>query len=171
MQDRNTMALFYHTFIESSLSFFSVSWFASLSVKNKNSLNHIVKRPCKLIGESQLNLGSLCTVTADTGFSAIICTLCTLRFSFSPLDAGGQSQGIKMKQSCNHPGQQVVHTITQGDFYCFYSICFYLQTVFFGVWLYVFHHSYCYLLCVYALWDICFDSTYSQVQNQNLCHV
>lgn len=59
------MAPFYHAFIEFILSFSSVSWFASLSVKNKNSLNHIVKRSCKLIGESQLNLASLCT----TGYS------------------------------------------------------------------------------------------------------
>ena len=59
--DKTMMTLFYHAFIESILSFSLVSWFGSLSVKHKNSLNQIVKWSGKLIGESQPNPLSLYT--------------------------------------------------------------------------------------------------------------
>ena len=58
--DKTMMTLFYRAFIESILSFALVSWFASLTVKNKNSLNQIVNWASKLIGgESQQNLATL----------------------------------------------------------------------------------------------------------------
>ncbi len=37
--DKTMMILFYRAFIESVMSFSLVSWFGSLSLKNKNSLN------------------------------------------------------------------------------------------------------------------------------------
>ncbi|KAK0152128.1 hypothetical protein N1851_006493 [Merluccius polli] len=43
-------------FIESVISFSLVSWFSNLPLKNKNSLNQIVRWASRLIGEPQLNL-------------------------------------------------------------------------------------------------------------------
>ncbi len=47
--------LFYQAFIEPILSFSLVSWFGNLPLKNRNSLNQIIKWDGKRIGESQLN--------------------------------------------------------------------------------------------------------------------
>lgn len=41
--DRHMLTLFCYAFIESIMSFSIVVWYGSLSVKNKNSLNQIVK--------------------------------------------------------------------------------------------------------------------------------
>ncbi len=57
--DKTMMILFYRAFIESVMSFSLVSWFGSLSLKNKNSLNQIVKWASKIIGESQPSLAGL----------------------------------------------------------------------------------------------------------------
>ncbi len=53
--DKTTMTLFCRAFTESILSFSLVSWFGSLSVKNRNSFNQIVKWSNMLSGESELN--------------------------------------------------------------------------------------------------------------------
>ncbi len=57
--DKTMTILFYRAFIESVMSFSLVSWFGSLSLKNKNSLNQIVKWASKIIGESQPSLAGL----------------------------------------------------------------------------------------------------------------
>jgi len=57
--DKSMMTLFYRAFIESVLSFSFVAWFGNLSLKNKNSLNQIVRWASKIIGEPQLNLAGL----------------------------------------------------------------------------------------------------------------
>jgi hypothetical protein len=59
--DKTIMTLFYRAFIESIVSFSLVSWFGSLSIKNRNSLNQVVKWSSKLVGESQPNPASLYT--------------------------------------------------------------------------------------------------------------
>ena len=59
--DRTMMTLFYRAFIESVLTFSLVSWFGNLPVKERNSLNQIIKWSGRLIGESQLCLQSLYT--------------------------------------------------------------------------------------------------------------
>lgn len=59
--DKQMMNLFYHAFLESVLSFALVSWFGNLSVKNKNSLNQIVKWSSKLTGVSLANLEAVYT--------------------------------------------------------------------------------------------------------------
>jgi len=63
--DKSMMILFYHAFVESVLSFSLVSWFGNLSLKNKNSLNQIVRWASKIIGESQLNLVFLVTLYSN----------------------------------------------------------------------------------------------------------
>ena len=68
--NKSIMTFFYHAFIELVLLFTRAAWFGTLSLKNKNSLNQIVKWSSRLIGEP---------------------THCTLSFSFSPLAAGLQS--------------------------------------------------------------------------------
>lgn len=57
--DRKLLTMFYRCFIESVISFSLVSWFSNLSLKNKNSLNQIVRWASKLIGQPQLNLEPL----------------------------------------------------------------------------------------------------------------
>ena len=47
--DKSIMTLFYHAFIKSIVSFSLVSWFGSVSVKSRNSLNQVVKLSSKLI--------------------------------------------------------------------------------------------------------------------------
>ena len=59
--DRKMITVFYSYFIESVISFSLVSWFSNLPLKNKNSLNQIVRWDSRLIGEPQLNLESLHT--------------------------------------------------------------------------------------------------------------
>ena len=59
--DRKLLTMFYRCFIESVISFSLVSWFSNLPLKNKNSLNQIVRWASRLIGEPQLNLGTLYT--------------------------------------------------------------------------------------------------------------
>lgn len=59
--DKTIMTLFYHAFIESVLTFSFVSWFGNLPLKERNSLNQIVKWSGWLIGETQLCLESLYT--------------------------------------------------------------------------------------------------------------
>ena len=59
--DRTMMTLFYHAFIESVLAFSLVSWFGNLPLKERNSLNQIIKWSGRLIGETQLSLESLYT--------------------------------------------------------------------------------------------------------------
>lgn len=46
--DKTMMILFYRAFIESILSFCLVSWFGNVSLKNRNSLNQIVKWSSRL---------------------------------------------------------------------------------------------------------------------------
>ncbi len=53
------MIIFYRAFIESVMSFSTVSWFGSLSLKNKKSLNQIVKWASKIIGEYESSLAGL----------------------------------------------------------------------------------------------------------------
>ena len=50
---------FYHALVVSVLSFALPAWFGNLSLKNKGSLNQIVKWPSRLIGEPQLNFVTL----------------------------------------------------------------------------------------------------------------
>ena len=71
--DETITTLFYRAFIESIVSFSLVSWFGSLSVKNRNSLNRVVKWSSRLIGESQLNPASLYTrqVQRKTDFQVL----------------------------------------------------------------------------------------------------
>ena len=57
--DKTMMSLFYCAFIESILTFSLASWFGKISLKNKNSLNKIVKWSGKLIGEPQPNMEAL----------------------------------------------------------------------------------------------------------------
>ena len=59
--DKTMMSLFYCAFIESILTFSLASWFGNISLKNKNSLNKIVKWSSKLIGEPQPNMEALYT--------------------------------------------------------------------------------------------------------------
>ena len=59
--DKTMMSLFYCAFIESILTFSLASWFGNISLKNKNSLNKIVKWSGKLIGEPQPNMEALYT--------------------------------------------------------------------------------------------------------------
>lgn len=58
---KNSKILFYWAFTTLILSLSLVSGFGSLSVKNRNSLHHVVKWSSKLMGESQLNPTCLCT--------------------------------------------------------------------------------------------------------------
>ena len=60
-RDKTMMSLFYCAFIESILTFSLGSWFGNISLKNKNSLNKIVKWSGKLIGEPQPNMETLYT--------------------------------------------------------------------------------------------------------------
>ena len=53
--DSKMPTMFYHCFIESVISFSMVSWFSNLSLKNKKSLDQIVRWASRLIGEPQLN--------------------------------------------------------------------------------------------------------------------
>ena len=55
------MTLFYHAFIEPVLALSLVSWFGNLPLKERNSLNQIIKWSGRLIGETQLSLESLYT--------------------------------------------------------------------------------------------------------------
>ncbi|KAK0140220.1 CMP-N-acetylneuraminate-beta-galactosamide-alpha-2,3-sialyltransferase 1 [Merluccius polli] len=59
--DRKMLTMFYRCFIESVISFCLVSWFSNLPLKNKNSLNQIVRWASRLIGEPHLNLETLYT--------------------------------------------------------------------------------------------------------------
>ena len=58
---KTMMTFFYHAFIESVLSSCLVSWFGNLPLKERNSLNQIIKWSGRLIGEPQLGLESLYT--------------------------------------------------------------------------------------------------------------
>lgn len=51
---------FYQSFIESLLNFSSICWFHNLSIKDRNSLNNIVKICSKIIGVKQRDLNVLC---------------------------------------------------------------------------------------------------------------
>ncbi len=57
--DKTMLILFYRTFIESILSFSLVSWFGNLTLKDKNSLNQVIKWAGRLIGEPQLTMSAL----------------------------------------------------------------------------------------------------------------
>ena len=57
--NKSIVTLFYNAFIESVLLFTLAAWFGNLSLKNKNSLNQIVKWSSRLIGEPQLNVEAL----------------------------------------------------------------------------------------------------------------
>ncbi len=46
-----TLIMFYHTYIESVLSFCLVSWYGNLSLKSRNSIDQITKWASSLIGE------------------------------------------------------------------------------------------------------------------------
>lgn len=78
--DRTIMILFYRAFIESVLTFSLVAWFGNLALKNRNSLNLIVKWSSRLIGEPQSSLESLYNRQLDRITSSI------LRDRFHPLN-------------------------------------------------------------------------------------
>ena len=52
------------------------SWFGNLSLQDKNSLNQIIKRAGRLIGESQLNMSALfdaqLQLKASTNLNAVV---------------------------------------------------------------------------------------------------
>lgn len=70
--DKSIMILFYHAFIESILSFALAAWFGNLTLKNKNSLNKIVKWSSRLIGDPQLNVETLYTKQLQRITSSIL---------------------------------------------------------------------------------------------------
>ena len=70
--DKSIMTLFYHAFIESVLSFALAAWFGNLTLKNKNSLNQIVKWSSRLIGEQQPNVETLYTKQVQRLTSSIL---------------------------------------------------------------------------------------------------
>jgi len=92
------MILFYHAFVESVLLFSLVSWFGNLSLKNKNSLNQIVRWASKIIGESQLNLVDLYSNQLHHKASAIIgdCSH-PLHSEFQLLPSGCQFAAIRCR--------------------------------------------------------------------------
>jgi len=51
--------MFYHTFIESMLSFATVVWYGHISLKAKNQLDQIVKWSGRLRGKSKPGVASL----------------------------------------------------------------------------------------------------------------
>ncbi len=53
------LSCFYHSFIESLLTFSFICWYNGLAVKERNSLNQIVKVCSKIIGVQLKDLGSL----------------------------------------------------------------------------------------------------------------
>ncbi len=57
--DKTLLILFYRAFIESVLSFALVSWFANLTLQDKNAPDQIVKWAGRLIGEPQLTMTAL----------------------------------------------------------------------------------------------------------------
>lgn len=59
--DRTMMTLFYHAFIEFVLTVSLASWFRNLTLRERSSLNQIIKWSGRLIGEPQLCLESLYT--------------------------------------------------------------------------------------------------------------
>ena len=58
--DQNILTLFYKSFIESVLSFSFICWFHSLGVKNKNSLQRIVRIASKITAVPQRDLAFSC---------------------------------------------------------------------------------------------------------------
>ena len=56
---KETMCMFYQSFIESILTFSFICWFGGLSIKDKNCLYNIVKVCSKIIGIRQRDLSSL----------------------------------------------------------------------------------------------------------------
>lgn len=69
--DKTMLVLFYRTFIESVLSFALVSWFANLTLQDKNALGQIVKWAGRLIGEPQLSMTALYEAQLQRKASAI----------------------------------------------------------------------------------------------------
>ena len=64
---RNTLQMFYKSFIQSVLTFSFLCWYSpSLSVKNRNKLGSIVKRASKAIGIQQESMSSIFECSART---------------------------------------------------------------------------------------------------------
>ena len=57
--DRSLMTLFYKSFIESVFTFSCICWYASLSLKQKNTLAMVNKVSSKIIGIQQVKLNEL----------------------------------------------------------------------------------------------------------------
>lgn len=57
--DRTLMNMFYRAFIESILSFSLVSWFGQITLRQRKSLEQVIKWSSRLLGESQLSLAAL----------------------------------------------------------------------------------------------------------------
>ena len=58
--DQKILTLFYKSFIESVLSFSFICWFHSLGVKNRNSLQRIVRIASKITAVPQRDLALFC---------------------------------------------------------------------------------------------------------------
>ena len=58
--DRKILTLFYKSFIESVLSFSFICWFHRLGVKNRNSLQRIVRIASKITAVPQRDLAPFC---------------------------------------------------------------------------------------------------------------
>ena len=58
--DKTILNLFYKSFIESVLCSSFICWYFNLSVKNKNSLQKIVRVSSKIIGETQTDITQFC---------------------------------------------------------------------------------------------------------------
>ena len=87
--DKKLLRMFYRCFVESIISFSLVSWFGSLPLKNKSSLNQIVKWASKLIGEQQLNIDSLYEVQLHRLVGSILRDVShPLHGEFQPLPSG-----------------------------------------------------------------------------------
>ena len=87
--ERRMLTLFYSAFIESVLSFSIGVWYGSLSVKNKNSLNQIVRWASRIIGVNQKNLGSIYTNQLYRKASTVLSDLShPLRIDFKLLPSG-----------------------------------------------------------------------------------
>ena len=87
--ERKLLTMFYRCFIESVISFSLVCFYGNLPLKNKNSLNQIVRWASKLIGEPQLNVESLYNGQLQRLARSIINdTTHPLHEEFQPLPSG-----------------------------------------------------------------------------------
>ena len=96
--DRRMLTLFYSAFIESVLSFSIGVWYGSLSVKNKNSLNQIVRWASRIIGVNQRNLGCIYKKQLYRKASTVLSDLShPLRIDFKLLPSGRRFAASRWK--------------------------------------------------------------------------